>query len=68
MIFTNINVLEAKKNLPQLIQRALDGEDIVLVRNGEPAVRLVPVTTRKALRPMGLGRTELGADFAQRSI
>jgi prevent-host-death family protein len=64
----NINVLEAKTHLSKLIQRALDGEEIVLARNGTPAVRLVPVTTPKVLRPIGLGPTALGPDFTQRSI
>ena len=64
----NINMLEAKTHLSKLIQRALDGEDIVLARNGEPTVRLVPVQKPKALRPIGLGRTELAADFTERSM
>ena len=33
---------EAKTNLSRLVERALDGEEIVLTRRGEPAVRLVP--------------------------
>jgi antitoxin (DNA-binding transcriptional repressor) of toxin-antitoxin stability system len=41
---------EAKTKLSQLVQRAEAGEDIVIARNGRPAVRLVPVP-----RPSGLG-------------
>jgi prevent-host-death family protein len=52
----NVNVLDAKTNLSKLIQRALNGEDIVLARNGTPAVRLVPISKPKTLRPMGLGK------------
>jgi prevent-host-death family protein len=33
---------EAKTHLSQLVERALAGEEIVLTRRGEPAVRLVP--------------------------
>jgi antitoxin (DNA-binding transcriptional repressor) of toxin-antitoxin stability system len=33
---------EAKTQLSRLVERALDGEEIVLTRRGEPAVRLVP--------------------------
>ncbi len=52
----NVNMLEAKTQLSKLVERALNGEEIVIARDGEPAVRLVPVK-RKALRPMGLRAT-----------
>lgn len=61
-------MLDAKTNLSKLIERALQGEDIVLARNGVPAVRLVPVTHSQAQRTLGLGKVALGADFAERSI
>lgn len=64
----NVNVLDAKTNLSKLIQRALNGEDIVLARNGTPAVRLVPISRAKALRPMGLGKIEVDDDFLARSL
>lgn len=35
---------EAKTTLSALVARAEAGEDIVIARNGTPAVRLVPVT------------------------
>lgn len=34
---------EAKTHLSKLVERALAGEDVVLTRRGEPAVKLVPV-------------------------
>jgi prevent-host-death family protein len=43
---------EAKTQLSKLVERALSGEEIVIARDGEPGVRLVPVR-RKALRPIG---------------
>lgn len=54
----NVNMLEAKTQLSKLVERALQGEEIVIARDGEPAVRLVPVK-RPALRPMGL-RAHIG--------
>jgi antitoxin (DNA-binding transcriptional repressor) of toxin-antitoxin stability system len=33
---------EAKTQLSRLVESALEGEDIVITRRGEPAVRLVP--------------------------
>ena len=40
---------EAKTKLSQLVERAESGEDIVIARNGTPAVRLVPVSTTSTL-------------------
>jgi prevent-host-death family protein len=38
----SVGMHEAKTHLSQLVERALAGEEIVLTRRGEPAVRLVP--------------------------
>jgi prevent-host-death family protein len=38
-----VNVLEAKNRLSQLIKAAQAGEDVVIANRGEPVVRLVPV-------------------------
>lgn len=37
-----VNMHEAKTHLSRLVERAMKGEDIVIARAGEPAVRLVP--------------------------
>ena len=37
-----IGMHEAKTHLSRLVERALEGEEIILTRRGEPAVRLVP--------------------------
>jgi prevent-host-death family protein len=37
-----VGMHDAKTHLSQLVERALAGEEIVLTRRGEPAVRLVP--------------------------
>jgi prevent-host-death family protein len=39
---TQVNIYEAKTQLSKLVTRAEAGEEIVIVRNGRPAVRLVP--------------------------
>ncbi len=36
---------EAKTQLSKLIERALAGEEVVIARHGEPAVRLTPVAS-----------------------
>lgn len=43
------NVHEAKTQLSKLIQAAVDGEEVVIARNGVPAVRLVPVEAKPKL-------------------
>jgi prevent-host-death family protein len=48
------NLYEAKTHLSQLVQAALDGEEVLIARAGKPAVRLVPVTeTLPATRGFG---------------
>jgi prevent-host-death family protein len=50
-----ISVSEAKGQLTELVRRAEAGDEIILTRHGQPAVRLVPVRTvlrRKARRQL----------------
>jgi prevent-host-death family protein len=57
---------EAKTKLSQLVERAEQGEDIVIARNGKAAVRLVPVTGTSALasvRGAWRGRVQIAEDF-----
>ena len=52
-----VNVAEAKARLPELIERAAQGEEIILARHGKPRARLVPLATdRRALRIPGKGK------------
>jgi prevent-host-death family protein len=45
------SVAEAKDRLPELIDRALGGEDVVITREGKPVVELKPIATKRA-RPV----------------
>jgi antitoxin (DNA-binding transcriptional repressor) of toxin-antitoxin stability system len=38
------SIAEAKSRLPELIERALGGEGVVIARRGQPVVELKPVT------------------------
>ena len=38
-----VNIHAAKTHLSKLIQRAEAGEEVIIARNGAPAVRLAPV-------------------------
>ena len=51
-----VNMHEAKTNLSALVRSALEGEDVVIARHGEPMVRLVPFHAPEGLRPVGLHR------------
>lgn len=42
-----INVAAAKARLPELIERASRGEEIVLARNGKPRAKLVAITSAR---------------------
>ena len=43
-----VNILEAKNRLSQLIKAARAGEDVVIANRGEPVVRLVPAEPKSA--------------------
>ena len=42
-----ISVTDAKAQLTELVRRAEAGDEIVLTRHGQPAVRLVPVVAAR---------------------
>ena len=63
---TQFGMHEAKTKLSQLVERAESGEDIVIARNGKPAVRLVPVppaSSLAAVRGIWRERVRLANDF-----
>ena len=47
-----VNIYEAKTHFSALIAEAMAGDDIVIARNGEPCVRLVPIRPPDRI-PMG---------------
>ncbi len=44
------NMHEAKTHLSRLAERAADGEEIVIARNGRPLAKLVAIAGRKPLK------------------
>jgi prevent-host-death family protein len=42
-----VSVYEAKSKLSQMINKALEGEEVVITRNGKDVVRLAPVQKKK---------------------
>lgn len=70
-----ISVTEAKSQLTELVRRAEAGDEIILTRHGQPAVRLVPVgrvvaaaARRKlldAVRAAGMAKAGAGPSAAR---
>lgn len=59
-----VNIADAKARLPELVERAAHGEEIVIARNGEPQARLVPLAPAKPRMPgHGAGQWEIVGDF-----
>lgn len=56
---------EAKTRLSALVAAAERGEEVIIARNGEPAVRLVSAAVQHRPVRLGLlkGEIELGDDF-----
>lgn len=44
------NIHYAKTNLSKLIARTLDGEEVIIAKNGNPIVKLVPLRAPKKRR------------------
>lgn len=65
---TKVNMHEAKTNFSKLVELALQGEEVVIARNGRALVKLVPVTGPAALRPVGLDVQNVGKAFLDESM
>ena len=50
-----VSVYEAKSKLSQMINKALEGEEVVITRNGEETVKLVPA------KKSGKGKSWIGS-------
>jgi len=60
-----INVYEAKTQLSKLLERAANGEEIILGKSGKPLARLVPYRQTKQPRQPGrlAGKIKVADDF-----
>lgn len=58
---TEMNIAEAKAKLSSLVQKALDGEEVILARDGKPVARIVSLAAEgKPKRRFGLLKREYG--------
>ena len=55
-----VNILEAKSQLSQLIKSAQAGDEVIIANRGEPVARLVPVGPARRLQKQ---RVEARADI-----
>ncbi|HEX9895165.1 MAG TPA: type II toxin-antitoxin system prevent-host-death family antitoxin [Gemmatimonadales bacterium] len=60
-----VSLYEAKTHLSSLVERAAEGEEIVIAKSGKPKAKLVPLEDVRALRRSGQGRGQwrVGPDF-----
>ena len=60
-----VNIDDAKSRLSQLVERVEAGEEIIIVRAGRPAARLIPFRGERAERKPGRmrGRIRIAGDF-----
>lgn len=63
MKITNIHA--AKTSLSQLIESALQGEEVIISKAGKPLVRLIPYTSSQEPRIPGdwVGQVKMADDF-----
>jgi len=62
---TPVNVEQAKANLPELIDAAVSGDEVVIAKDDQHAVRLVPVSFEKREPQFGsaTGSIHMSDDF-----
>lgn len=61
-----VNVYDAKTNLSSLINLAVAGEEVVISRFNQPAVKLTPVKNKLSPRKFGIlkGKIKIDKDFS----
>jgi len=60
-----VSIYEAKTRLSHLVDRALEGDEVVITRHGRPVARLVPARAPRARRKLGAlrGRIRVAEGF-----
>lgn len=63
-----ISVSEAKGHLTELVRRAEAGDEVILTRRGQDAVRLVPVAKRTSTRERRALMEQIRASAALKAL
>lgn len=53
------NIHQAKTNLSQLIQMALDGQNIIIAKSGKPIIKLEPIKEKLLPRKPGAWKSKI---------
>jgi prevent-host-death family protein len=62
MKMTTVNIYAAKTQLSALVDKAAQGEEIVIAKAGKPMAKLVPLE-QKTLPPRNFGQNLLGITY-----
>jgi len=54
-----VSLYEAKTQLSRLVDRAAEGEEIIIAKSGRPRARLVPLEDTRALRIPSRGKRQM---------
>jgi len=59
------NIHEAKTHFSKLLERVMNGEEVVIAKAGKPVARILPVTTNVSTRQPGIdkGKVTIMPDF-----
>jgi prevent-host-death family protein len=59
-----LSLYDAKTQLSSLVERAANGEEIIIAKNGKPKAKLVPLRAQRVRRPgRGKGKIRVSRDF-----
>jgi prevent-host-death family protein len=56
---SSYNVHEAKSNLSRLLQKTAAGEEVIIMRDGQPVAQLIPYRARGRKRQLGFAAGQI---------
>jgi prevent-host-death family protein len=63
----NIDINQAKQNFPELIEKTVSNGEVIITKDGQPIVKMVPITKAQKKRKFGTakGLIKMADDFDQ---
>lgn len=60
-----VNIHEAKTNLSKLIQKVVNGEEVIIAKGNRPVVKMILIDELKPVRKLGTakGKIKISEDF-----
>jgi prevent-host-death family protein len=56
---TTFNIHEAKTHFSKLLERVLNGEEVIIAKAGKPVARILPVATNISARVPGIDKGKI---------